>query len=469
MNSRVAALLCVLLSACGGGLSEGYFGADAFYHSAFPYRVRFAQDQSLLGEDWVLDNFYADARGRQRAKDTGAYVGKVRIDLDGDGEAERLVEVPIYDVKLVHRRTDAVMWMSTIPLASRWAQTDLSVVAASYVEAVSGVGYVVTDLGVAAQRGYSTRVISERALTLWNRPAYEFTFEVANISQLELSEESRTRMVRILLVRPPYGWQLERRKPEVPMLMVLGVSTLPDQFASSVPSFERLVNQVDMAYDDALNQYGAQVVACLPGATAVDVAIDVSREGEVTSVGRARATTDAPGSRRPSSERTCVEELLDGQHLAATGKKRSLRWRFTSDAAGLPPPVAYSTAAEPVSAQATEAPAEASTTTPADMQTVTDPTAAASSTSPETAAAPTAAPQDAEANLRAAIVAKKAAIVACVGKTPLAVNVRYEAGTVTASLRRPLTGTPEEQCVQHVLRELTMPATATGTLIHVIE
>jgi hypothetical protein len=74
-----------------------------------------------------------------------------------------------------------------------------------------------------------------------------------------------------------------------------------------------------------------------------------------------------------------------------------------------------------------------------------------------------------EAGLRAGIVAKKAAIVACVGRTPLAVSVRYATGAVTASLRRPLTGTPEEQCVQHVLRELTVPATASGTLIHVIE
>lgn len=464
MNNRLVVSLCVLLSACASAVGEGYFTPTAFYQSEFPYRVRFAQENSFLGGDWVLDNFYPDRRNRLKPKETNDYVDNVPLDLNGDDVNDEYVQIQVFDVRLLHRRTNAALWISHLPLPVRWAETDLSVVARSYVEAASGVGVVVTSLGVSSQRRYSTRVVSERALTVWNRPAYEVAFEVANVDQLELSDASRTRMVRVLLVRPPYGWHV-RGDVDVPVLTVVGMSTLPEQFEATSPYFVQLVNQVDQAYDDALKTFSARVVACLPGAPAVDAEIDVAADGEIKSVGRVRGTADPPRMRRHAKERRCAQQILEGQRVAATGLKRTLTWRFapTDAPSGAPAPYALATPPPPAPVTATEAPS----LTP----TQTAPLAAWSDDADATteASGPVATPQDTQAALRAAIIAKKDAIVACVGQPPLAISVRYSAGTVTTSLRRPLAGTPEEQCVQHVLRDLTAPATATGTLIHVIE
>jgi len=80
------------------------------------------------------------------------------------------------------------------------------VLALSYVDAVSGEGSLVVNLGddgtgTRSQR-FATRVLSKAGATLDSTPAYEVTFEVANVDQLQLAENSRWERARFVILRP---------------------------------------------------------------------------------------------------------------------------------------------------------------------------------------------------------------------------------------------------------------------------
>lgn len=71
------------------------------------------------------------------------------------------------------------------------------------------------------------------------------------------------------------------------------------------------------------------------------------------------------------------------------------------------------------------------------------------------------------ADLRAALDARRDAILACVERPSVAVRLRWDAqGTVTLSLGGSLAGSAEEECVRVAAGTLTAGATAPGELLH---
>lgn len=452
-------------------MGEAVFDTHAFYQTEFPYRVTYASENTFLDSAWTVDNFYKDDHGNWTPKRGTDYEAPISVDLNGDSVGDQRIKVPIYDLKLIHSRNDAVIWLSTIALPARWAETDLSVLAHSYVETAAGSGFVVTSLGDVEEHRYATRTLAERPTQIGSIDAYEITFEVANVDQLELSRTSRSRNARVLLVRPPYLWRVS--DSDIPVLMVLGLSARPEHFDASVPAFDQLINRVDIGYDRYLDQYEARVLACVGDGLPVSARIEIDAQGLISGVEVAGTVAGGAAGRHSYAAQQCIRKLLLKEPAVAIGRPRAVTWRFgrapTSTAST---PTAYQ--GQPLAASTTptasETPGPSETTTPPAPSATPTPTPTTTPRGAEVAETPAAPVPEVppEVALRTAVDAERDGILACVDADRLALTLVYGSGQVTVKLRAPYKGKPEEACVQHVLRSLATPATTSGTLIHVV-
>ena len=470
----ILGLLSFALSGCGavaaGAVANhrpsaenedlGHFGRHGFYHAVLPYSVKYldASQRRLVSSNWILDNFYTDKRDRTRPKESDEYMDVVAFDTTGDGEHDVRERVHRYDLRFLNRRTSAVIWHSTFPMSQTLADTELRVLAQKYVESVAGADYVTVSLGAASvseERRHSARMLHSRGIAVDGHRAFEFTFEVANVEQLKLASDSRTRHVRIVMVRPTFGWDADG--VTFPVLMVLGYSAQPDDFTRTVGDFARYVNQVSVNYDRFLEGYRARIGRCHGEPITVEFEIDpagkvagleVEGLGHIESnarTGRRRVMTAAD----EEVEKCIRAQLRDATRFTSTGRKRTVRWRFVpSGASSFVASTPYETFAE--ASPTVPPPAGSGGTDSAVPQAQSDAGAAVD-----------------EAGLRSALDAHKADILGCVGTARASLSVRYSEGKATVSLRGKLAGTDEEGCVRHVTGALRAPP-GDGSLIHVV-
>ncbi len=74
-----------------------------------------------------------------------------------------------------------------------------------------------------------------------------------------------------------------------------------------------------------------------------------------------------------------------------------------------------------------------------------------------------------EASIRAGLDARREDVLACVGRSRVAVRAGYAPdGSVALSLNGPLAGSPEERCVQDVLDGVRVPGGGAGVVIHLV-
>ncbi|MEM9189847.1 MAG: hypothetical protein AAGF12_11765 [Myxococcota bacterium] len=233
--------------------ATGAFRADGFYHSEYAYRVPYApgNGQALISSDWQLDNFdtpiYRPDPSPKRSDD---YFHTLAIDDDGDGVADVQRRVPLYDLRWIHRRHDATMWVRTFPLSRVHADRELRTLVQAYVDQVAGAGYVRVELGpnltaVLEDRRYATRIVDMVHLPVADRDAFGVTFDVARVEQLQMQQSARSERVRIVLLRTGETWSSGNQ--EHPVLMLLGYANLPQDFDQDLPGFVQLLNQVDFS------------------------------------------------------------------------------------------------------------------------------------------------------------------------------------------------------------------------------
>jgi len=394
-------------------------------------------------------------------------------------------------LRFLHRRSGAVIWLSTFPLSDEYQETDLRVLGERYVEAVAGgAGYATIRLGKPVEtyeKRFATRVLTTRDTQVDGAPALEITFEVANVDQLELSSESRMRVVRVVMVRP--GFQLRLNGADYRVLVILGHSALPAAFERSLADFAGLVNRVRFSYDAVIDSHSDEVLACL-GTLKRDtltVRFKIDADGHVeeteldppSQIGeKSRAATatapivpdsarqhDEALDRQISSIEQCIADVFAaGMDLPATGEDREVSWRFQRGRKWRrsTSPALYTTGPAPGRAPSSaSAPAGPSQAAPG------------SAPAPTGAAEParTSAPADAspdEATLRASIDAAKADVLACTGGEHVALEITHASGQLRVALRGELAGSPEERCVQQALADLSAPS-GEGRVIHLVK
>lgn len=267
-----AAALAVAAAVAGcGGAQVVAFDATGFRHPRFDYHVGAVGPGSLLGPGWQLDNYQLDRSGRPLASKRGQdYRVRRRVDVDGDGVIDSLGEEDAYDLRFLSRTDAGVVWVRTAPLSSQLAHTDLRVLMRLYVEGIAGTGLMLTDLGAGrvevVERRYATREVASGPTVVDGREAFEATIEIANVDQLELSRDARWQRARIVLVRTdllwaPVGSSSRTLRQLLPVLMVVGYSNLPEDFASHEREIDALLSRISFDSPDVHPRRDA-VLAC---------------------------------------------------------------------------------------------------------------------------------------------------------------------------------------------------------------
>jgi hypothetical protein len=170
----------------------------------------------------------------------------VSFDHQDDGRVDARERVLRYDLKLVHRRRNAELFVRSVPLGQGRRESELRVLARDYVESVAGAGYVNVQLGAIAvgiERRYATRVIEEHPFVVSGFAAWAVTFDVANVDQLQMSDDASFERVRVVLVRTNLGWRSGDHM--YPVLLIVGYASHPDDFAQDLDGLDTLLNLIE--------------------------------------------------------------------------------------------------------------------------------------------------------------------------------------------------------------------------------
>ncbi|HEY2509910.1 MAG TPA: hypothetical protein VGI39_03615 [Polyangiaceae bacterium] len=255
MRFGTALFLASAASLAGCTPKLGTFNVDGFHDHLLPYAVHYsdARAKQFLSENWKVDNFVVNDDGTlEDPKTTTDYRGPQKIDLAGDGTFEK-IRVYYFDLKLDNKKTNAVIWIQTVPLGRDRAERNLKNLAEDYAEALSGSGFyaTVTDLQRREVRGrgktFAARLVDGKDTKLGGFDAYDARVDFANVDQLQIDPNARRSMIRVVLVRPPYliGWG-EDHKP-TPALLRIGFEASPGDFEAGMPDFERFLSLLEFA------------------------------------------------------------------------------------------------------------------------------------------------------------------------------------------------------------------------------
>ncbi|MBI5490159.1 MAG: hypothetical protein HY905_22685 [Deltaproteobacteria bacterium] len=246
-----AAVLSVLAAGCA--TLDARFGPVGYHDNVYGLFVRYvdAPRYDLMGADWRLDNFVLNDHGLPTAvKATDEYTTELEFDVDGDGEDDREGTFRLYVLRFEHRRDPGVIWLRTFPVSDRLAERELPALADDYVQEVAGGSYFAVRLAgrpMVQDVRLATVVIEEGETRVDETPAWQVTFDVANVDQLRLDPNSRSSRVRVVLLRPPFTYPVRARghdMVEYTTLMVLGYANSPDYFDAHVGEFQDFLDRI---------------------------------------------------------------------------------------------------------------------------------------------------------------------------------------------------------------------------------
>jgi hypothetical protein len=237
-----------------GCVSQYELRDDGYYNLAIGYRVRNAGDSTaFVGPDWRLDNF--STRGRPTLKTGAEYQTAVAVDTDDDGDFDNSFDMPLYDLRLVNRRSGATVWVRTVPLSGHDSERDLDGLVRDYIDEVSGAGVTTVQFmrerPIGVTRRFATETRDGRNLRVDGRYAYGATFDVASVDQVAVESDRRLDRVRIVLVQTnrryaPRGW-----RGGLPVFLLFGCASRPDDFEEAAAALRALVHGTDFfARDD---------------------------------------------------------------------------------------------------------------------------------------------------------------------------------------------------------------------------
>lgn len=250
------ALTIAFVTGCATG--AGTFQPDGFHHADLPIVVRYHSPSSwgFVGPDWRVDNFLLDDTGKPgQAKTAKGYVEDRAIDYDGDGRADAQRDVPVYDLRLVNRRTDAAMWLQEIPLPERDKDRSLQVLLDDLVESISGTGFYSVPLGhrrsTVRANTFAARVVKSDAGQLGGFPSLDATIEVVNLDQQKVDPSAKAAVGRVILVRTAYAKWVFAGTPgdrsfRTSTVTVLGCESKAREFEATNADFARFVESVQL-------------------------------------------------------------------------------------------------------------------------------------------------------------------------------------------------------------------------------
>jgi hypothetical protein len=289
--------------ACGPR-NTATFDNYGYKNDRYGYRL-LAESGDLMGPSWKLDNLYKDPSGKLKPKKVPEYLTQFDLDVDGDGDTDSIKDEFLFDLRFKHLQRDATIWLRTFPISDDLRGKDLRVLVQRYVDEVSGAGFEAVQLGpqttILREKRFAAQAINRGQLTIAGQPAYETTFDVANVDEVAINKTARKTRVRIVLVRTPFEYQAgPTAKPgaKFAVLMLAGYANLPEDFDKDLPDFERLLNRVQIGTEVRATPVVLDPVsgAETPAAAATPVAA-----APATAPAPSAASAEAPPAPRPSA------------------------------------------------------------------------------------------------------------------------------------------------------------------------
>jgi hypothetical protein len=227
----------------------GVLDAHGYVNSTYGYRVGLT-DPEVFGADWGVDNFRKDGS----PKESGAYMTRFFLDLDGDGQVDEHQEEYLYDLRLKNKRSDAVIWLRSFPVSDDLKDKDLRVLMQSYVDEIAGAGYEAVRIH---PMGWSTREVRYAAAVvergpgqLASHPAYSTTLDIANIDQIKLTPGKFEKRVQLVIAAPPFvyttGDPRYGTERHFAVRLVVGYANLPEDFEKDLPTFQRFLERIEI-------------------------------------------------------------------------------------------------------------------------------------------------------------------------------------------------------------------------------
>ncbi len=350
---RTAVLAMTSWIAVGGwgcaAMRSGTFDASGFRHLHYEYQVS-ADPAGGLVPGWILDNYQADAGGEPTKLKVGpGDVRRLSVDANDDGVADDLGPYPVDDLRFRSRQTAGTIWLRSAPMPSGLAETELRVLARMYVDAISGVGLAVMELrpgrATSIERRFATRSVQTTPLAIDGREAFQVTFDVANVDQVQGGGDPRWERAHVVLIRSDLRFvdmgmrRGVNRERLLPVLLVAGYANLPDDFDRELPLFESFLRRVRFE-TEANRAIRDRVLGCVPRAEVVAYAV-VSTFGLIT-------------LRSLASNRECIAEAVRGAPIGAVDVWRSFaprRTPYVPPAPAAQPPAGPAAAVEPPTQQ----------------------------------------------------------------------------------------------------------------------
>jgi hypothetical protein len=234
-----AATACVPLMTRGAFVTRGYF-------SGYGYDVLFQDGtKSTLPPAWRIDNYRLDGLDLVR-KDRDRYVTTYAFDNNGDGRTDDRFKAFTYALRYEHSVHAGVIWLRNIPIAQKLRDKDLRVLMQDYIEEITTATYETVQLGahgvptVVVERRRAAAILEQGPATVAGRLAYAATIEVANVDQIKLSPDVRTRRVEIVLMRSPDDETIRHNgvvTATYPVVVLAGYSNMQADFPAGRDDF----------------------------------------------------------------------------------------------------------------------------------------------------------------------------------------------------------------------------------------
>jgi len=246
-HSRWPVLLVCCVLGCGAD-GKNVFTANGFHQGRYQYDVAYqdAGAQRILPDDWRIDNYYSQPL---RPKTSGKYETEVVFDGDGDGRYEATETLATYDLRFENKHSAGVIWLRSIPIDSTDSDKDLRVLMRNAVDSVAGGEYVYWKVGdriFGSGEHLVAQQLDEMPATVAGHEAYVSTVELASADQLKLNDKRRLRHIRLVMIRSGLLHKLVPRWTDAtfPVVIVAGLSDLPEYFENDLPVFDRFIGQI---------------------------------------------------------------------------------------------------------------------------------------------------------------------------------------------------------------------------------
>lgn len=273
----------------------------ALVHPNLPYAVAYddTKTKSVLGDDWILENYRTastSSNGTATLERKEGYTLDYELDFDNDDKTDMSVTLPLPDLLLLSRKTNARLEVSSVVLDERLGDKTLQNLLESVLSAQTGSRALFVAAGnkaaIGVQKRYAARAIEVSEASLGPHKGLVATVERADLDQVELDKSARSRRSRLFLLRAPFDYYAVESQifttdgaPTKPkthryrVLLIVDYENSPADFEAQYPDFLKLMNKLHVLTDDMLLDLLTEELAKCSNGTPAQVELEIGPDG----------------------------------------------------------------------------------------------------------------------------------------------------------------------------------------------